>query len=204
MPGSGRAWPAGPADVSCDDDPMGVAAGHIEGEGLRRIIRRLASVFAIAAAAVTLIPANGQAVIGGRNAGVSDRQHYTYQNSPFSTSISAAWVQVPGAIKTVTLTSVHLLEAEFDAESQCVGTGYCSVRIVLERPTGPLLELDPVTGTDFSFDAGATDRWEAHSIKRVTPFLTAATYRVRVQARIVGTATLRLDDWILEVETVRP
>ncbi len=161
---------------------------------------------ALAALAVGMVPANGQAVVGGRNAGLADRQNFTYGNDAWLTSVSAAWVQVPGAIKTITLSSVHMFDVEFGAESQCTGTGYCSVRIVLERPTGPLQELDPVAGPDFAFDSGGTgpDRWEAHYIKRTSPFLLPATYRIKVQARIVGVATLRLDDWTLEVEHNRP
>lgn len=173
---------------------------------MRKQISRALTALALTIVATLTMVGSGQAVIVGRTGTLTDRQTYTTENTAWATGVNTAWVQVPGAIKTVTLTSVHLLEADFGAESRCTGVigGYCSVRIVLERPTGALQEFDPVAGTDFSWDAISTDSYEAHSIKRVSPFLPAATYRVRVQARIVGTGVLRLDEWTLKVATVRP
>ena len=76
--------------------------------------------------------------------------------------------------------------------------------LVVVRPNGSVLELNPRSGTDFAFDAPG-DTWESHAIERTSPYLPAGRYRVKVQAGVVAGATsLRLDDWTLAVERVRP
>ena len=120
---------------------------------------------------------------------------------------AGAFVDVPGATTTVTIASRtrRMLDARFTAESQCSGTGgWCSVRIVVIRPNGSLLELNPRSGTDFAFDSAGSDNWESHAIERTSPYLPAGRYRVKVQAGVVGATSIRLDDWTFAVERVRP
>ncbi|RZU51815.1 hypothetical protein EV385_3650 [Krasilnikovia cinnamomea] len=171
---------------------------------------RLAKILtAVAAsAAVVLTGTVAHAVITGRTGTFTDQQRYVHQSDAWSTS-SAAFVGVPGAITSIVVPSGtrKMIDARFSAESFCAGGGWCSVRIVVIRPNGTFFEMSPQVGTDFAFDSGSgtTDNWESHAIERTSPFLSAGTYRVQVQAGVVAGATsLRLDDWTLAVERVRP
>ena len=158
-------------------------------------------------AAGVLIGTAAYAVVVGRQGTLSERQHFVHNTNAFTTT-SAAFVTVPSAVRSVTVPSgtVRMLDARFTAESECVGsTGWCSVRIVVVTPSGAVVELDPAVGTDFAFDsASGSDRWEGHAIERTSRFLGAGTYRVMVQTRVVGATRVRLDDWTLAVEVVRP
>jgi hypothetical protein len=123
------------------------------------------------------------------------------------TTAGTAFVDVPGAATNVTVLSGQraFILARFSAESACYGgTGYCSVRIMVDNT-----ELDPSVGADFAFDSTDSNRetagsWESHAIERSSRYLAAGTYRVHVQWRVVGSATLRLDDWTLAAHLVRP
>jgi hypothetical protein len=161
----------------------------------------------LGAAALVLVGTAAQAVLTGVSGTQSDFQRYVNESNAWSTS-AGAFVDVPGAATTVTIASGtrRMLDARFTAESQCTGSGgWCSVRIVVVRPNGSLLELNPQSGTDFAFDSGSADNWESHAIERTSPYLPAGTYRVKVQAGVVAGATsVRLDDWTLAVERVRP
>ncbi|BFU47201.1 hypothetical protein [Krasilnikovia sp. MM14-A1004] len=160
-----------------------------------------------ASAAVVLTGTVAHAVITGRVGSLTDQQRYVHQTDAWSTG-AAAFVNVPGATTTVVVPggTSRMLDARFSAESFCAGGGWCSVRIIVIRSNGTFFELDPVVGTDFAFDSGSTsDNWESHAIERTSPFLPAGTYRVQVQAGVVAGATsVRLDDWTLAVERVRP
>jgi hypothetical protein len=154
-----------------------------------------------------LIGTAAYAVVLGRQGTFSERQTFVHSTDPFGTS-SSSFVNVTNAVRTVTVPSgtTRMLDARFTAESQCVGTsGWCSVRIVVIRGTSTV-EMDPASGSDFAFDSAAGgDNWEGHAIERTSRFLSAGTYTVRVQARVVSGATsVRLDDWTLAVELIRP
>ena len=161
----------------------------------------------LGAATLVLVGTAAQAVLTGVSGTQSDLQRYVNESTAWSTS-AAAFVDVPGAATVVTVLrgQRRMLDARFTAESQCTGSGgWCSVRIVVIRPNGSLLELNPQSGNDFAFDSGGSDNWESHAIERTSSYLPAGTYRVKIQAGVVAGATsLRLDDWTLAVERVRP
>ncbi|GAB1644837.1 hypothetical protein [Krasilnikovia sp. MM14-A1259] len=160
-----------------------------------------------AAAAVVLTGTVAHAVITARVGTFTEQQQFVHQTDAWSTS-AAAFVNVPGATTTVVVPAGtrRMLDARYTAESFCSGGGWCSVRIIVITPSGGVIELSPVVGTDFAFDSGSTaDNWESHAIERTSPFLAAGTYRVQVQAGVVAGATsVRLDDWTLAVERIRP
>jgi hypothetical protein len=174
-----------------------------------RRFRKAGLVTALAVAAMLLLGTAAQAVLTVRRGTIADQHIKVHQTNPF-TIAAAAYTDVPTAEATVTIPAgqQRMLDARFSAESQCVGAaGWCSVRIVVVRPGGLVQELDPVSGTDFAFDSPdpGADQFESHAMERSTPFLPAGTYRVRVQGAVVAGATqLRLDDWSLVVEAVRP
>lgn len=142
------------------------------------------------------------AVLTGRTAGISERTLYTHESAAWTTS-STAWVTVPGTSRVTSFANPRMLAARFSAETQCVGStsGWCSVRVVYINSAGTVFEMSPVSGTDFAFDAfGAADNWESHALERSSPYLAAGGYRIAVQAIVIGTGSLRLDDWTLAIE----
>jgi hypothetical protein len=154
-----------------------------------------------------LVGTAAYAIVVGRQGTLSERQHFVHSTDAFSTG-SSSFVNVTNAVRTVTVPSgtVRMLDARFTAESQCSGSGgWCSVRIVVIRGTSTV-EMDPASGSDFAFDtASGNDLWEGHAMERTSRFLSAGTYTVRVQARVVsGASRIRLDDWSLAVEVIRP
>jgi hypothetical protein len=171
-------------------------------------LKRTLVVTGAVVAAGALVATAAYAIVVGRTGTTSERQTFVHNTSAFSTT-SGAFTNVTSAVRSVTISSgtVRMLDARFTAESQCVGnTGWCSVRIVVVASNGAVTELDPASGSDFAFDSAAGgDTWEGHAIERTSRFLSAGTYSVRVQARVVSGATrVRLDDWSLAVEVIRP
>ena len=159
----------------------------------------------IGVVAALLVGTGAQAVLTGVAGSYSDHQRFVSETNAWSTA-SAAYVDVPGAVTSVAVPrgTRRAINARYTAESACTGGSWCSVRIVLVRPNGTLLELNPQSGTDFAFDSAGTDLWESHAIERTSPYLGSGTYRVKVQAAVVGGSSLRLDDWTLAVERIRP
>lgn len=149
------------------------------------------------------------AVITGRSGTFSERQTFVHNTEPTVISTTGGWSNVPNAFRTVSVPSgtSRMVDARFSAESMCSGSatsGWCSLRIVILTSAGGVIELDPASGTDFAFDSGG-DRWESHAVERTSRYLPAGTYTVRVQAQIrPGATSLRLDDWTLAVELIRP
>jgi hypothetical protein len=166
-----------------------------------------ALVVGFGAIALLLVGSTAQAVVSSHSGTFSDQQRFVHQTDAWTTS-STAWVNVPGATTTITIPSgtTRMLDARYSAESLCAGnSGWCSVRIVVFTPSGGLIELSPVVGTDFAFDSHSADGWESHAIERTSAQLGGGTYRVQVQAAVVAGATqLRLDDSTLAVEAIRP
>jgi hypothetical protein len=179
-----------------------------------RRARSIALLTAAITAAVALGAAGAGAVLTSRTGTFTERQIFLAESTAWQ-SPAPAYTNVPGAAASVTVPAgtSRIVNVRFTAESACGGTsGWCTVRAVLVYPTGAVLELFPVVGTDFAFDtadtadpAGWEDTWESHAIDRSSPYLAAGTYRVYVQARTVGGAAyIRLDDWHLTVGLVRP
>lgn len=166
---------------------------------------RKALFIGLGAIALLLTGTAAQAVLTGAVGSYSDQQRFVNESNAWGTS-AAAFVDVPGASTFVTIPSGtrRMIDARYTAESQCTGNGWCAVRIVIVRPGGVVQELNPQSGTDFAFDSGS-DLWESHAIERTSPYLPAGTYQVKVQAgTVAGASSLRLDDWTLAVERVRP
>jgi hypothetical protein len=160
----------------------------------------------VGAVSLLLIGSAANAVLTGRGGGIADQNRFVHQTDATVHS-STVFTDVGGASITLAVPrrQTRLLDARFSAESQCAGTfGWCSVRVVVVRPNGTVLELDPKSGFDFAFDSAGPDQWESHAIERTSPRLGAGTYRVKVQTAVVaGASSLRLDDWTLAVAAVR-
>lgn len=147
------------------------------------------------------------AVLTARVGSTTDQQRFVHETNAWATN-APAFVAVPGAATTVVVPAGtrRMVSARFSAESACTGTaGWCSVRIVLTRGTS-MVEMNPQSGTDFAFDsAGPANQWESHAREQTSPFVSAGTYVVRVQAgTVAGATSLRLDEWTLAVERIRP
>lgn len=157
--------------------------------------RRIALAATAAFSVIGLTAGTVSALTTTQSAGSVTSQQFATNDLP-TTAIGSSWTNVPGAAVTVTVPSgtSRVLDARFTAESQCVGSGYCSARVVYQRSGGAVTELRPVSGADFAFDSpGGT--WESHAMERSSARLSAGTYRVWVQAVKVGTvSTYRLDD----------
>ncbi|GAA1894668.1 hypothetical protein [Lapillicoccus jejuensis] len=117
----------------------------------------------------------------------------------FSTSTGSTWQTVGST--TYTVPAGANLVARFAAESFCTGASWCSVRITVDG-----VEMQGGSGTGAAFDdADASSTWEAHSIDRYAPGLTAGTHTVQVEAQVVGpgsSPTFRLDDDTLVLQTI--
>jgi hypothetical protein len=163
-----------------------------------------------AVAAVTLLVLGAgatYAVLTGRVTGANDQNLFVHETNTWVTA-AAAWTDVPGATRAVTVPagSQRYLSARFSGESFCSGGGWCSVRIVVVAPSGAVVEMDPIVGTDYAFDSGSgsTDAWEGHAMERSSPKLNAGAYQVKVQAAVVAGATgFNLDDWTFVVERLK-
>jgi hypothetical protein len=128
------------------------------------------------------------------------------------TTTSTSFVNLTGASVRITVPRHQraLILARFSAETDCTGgsTGqWCSARILIGG-----VEASPASGVDFAMDSVDADDvscdpltcgWESHSMDRSRGPLGPGTYTVRVQWRVNGTPTFRLDDWSLTVERVK-
>lgn len=170
-----------------------------------------ATLAGLLAAAVLLAAAPSTAALSGRSSSFSERQHYRHENVAFQTG-AVAYTNLPGALVTVVVPAGtrRMLDVSFSAETQCVGaSGWCTARPIVVYPSGVVLELDPIAGTDFAFDSakplGPTGQWGSHAMQRTSPYLPSGTYRVLVQVRNVsGAVAFRLDEWTLAIEVERP
>lgn len=179
---------------------------------MRTTLRRLFTIAALTLTAV-LAATTASAVLTARVGSDTERQHFITEDTVFTTG-NAFWTNVPGATRRVIIGpgTRRMLDVRYTAESACTGpaaAGYCSVRIIVQYPSGFRQELDPADGTDFAFDSVSTsgddDQWEAHAMERSSVWLRPGTYRVIVQATVVGGATqFWLDDWHLYVGVVAP
>jgi len=147
-----------------------------------------------------------QAVLTGQTGGSAISTTIATQTNgwPLPAASSGVWVNVPGMVRPVTVGSgtTRLLVADYNAESLCTGSGWCSVRIVAINSAGGVTEFHPQSGTDFAFDSDG-DNWSSHSIKRSIR-VGAGTWRVQVQAaRVAGSSTspaFRLDEHFFDVD----
>jgi hypothetical protein len=114
---------------------------------------------------------------------------------------AGVWQNVTGARVTLGVPSgtVRLVTARYNAESSCDADSWCSVRIVARKHGNPsVLEFRPRVDTDFAYDAPGGETWEGTSVNRSLR-LGAGTWDVWVQAYVVNTGSMYLDDWHFEV-----
>jgi hypothetical protein len=168
------------------------------------MFKRLLVVTALAGS-LLLAGTAAYAIVTVRSGSITDQQQFVHDTNPFTTG-SAAFVTVPTSWTSMTITSPHMFDARFTAESRCAGNvGWCSVRIILVTPAGVITELDPVVGTDFAFDSAPADTGEGHAVERTSAVMAPGSYRFGVQVAVVGGATAAwLDDWTFTVGAVRP
>jgi hypothetical protein len=116
-----------------------------------------------------------------------------------NTYSTTTWSNVTTQTFAHSISFPKYIRIRFSAETICTASvGWCSVRILVNGN-----EAKPVTGTDFAFDSGGNDGYEAHSMERVYDGIFGASSTVTVQAQVVSGATsLRLDDWLLDVEVL--
>lgn len=172
-----------------------------------RKLRTIATTALVVGAVLVGAVGMAGAVLTVRTGGIVERNVYVAESNAWTTT-NGFWTNVPGASATLTLPANRIISARFTAESACEGAGgWCSVRVVVVRPNGSTLELFPVSGTDFAFDTAdpdTTDTWESHAIERSSAWQVAGTYRLLVQATVVGASSIRLDDWHLTASLTRP
>jgi hypothetical protein len=177
--------------------------------GAKRVIV-VTLISAIALVALLVGPAIAATIWSGGP--VEEVKAVTETNA--SVTNSTSFVDVPGASTFVTVPSgtTGIIFARFSGESSCSGgTGYCSVRIVVQEwsPTGVPMEMEPASGLDFAFDSTdggqeTSSSWESHSMDRVLNVAPGKTYLVQAQRATSQSATsFRLDDWSLTVERTK-
>lgn len=148
------------------------------------------------------------AAVTGHSGTTVTRVSVLTQDSATTYTSSAAWTTV-GSTTVYGLTG-QWVDSRFTAESACYGSlgSWCSVQILIDGFAG-----EPVVGTDFAFNSvtnsgGANGTsasgWASNSVERFRTFTTTTSHTIVVQARIIGTATLRLDDWTLVNTVVTP
>lgn len=119
------------------------------------------------------------------------------ETTSFSTD-SETWVDLPGAQFNMAVPGglQKTFIAQFSAESNCTGSAYCSVRILMDGA-----EMDPAVGIDFAFDsaADADDHYEGHSMTRVGGPVGPGQHSFNVQVRVVSATDFWLDDWTFMV-----
>ena len=116
---------------------------------------------------------------------------------------STSYQNLAGATATITVPAgkVQLVQADFFAESSCVGEfggNFCSLRILADGA-----EMSPSAfeaGVEFAFDGvGADDFREGHAMQR-SILLGPGTHTIRVQAAVSNSFTgVFLDDWSLTI-----
>jgi hypothetical protein len=174
---------------------------------LRHIRRKPAAIAAATLLAFGALAGTAAAVLTG-STGTSQLRMDNRGDTTEQNTSSIVWKELAGSQILVKAHDTNLVNARFTAESQCYnGAGaWCAVRIIaVDIATGTIIELDPVSGMDFAFDAvapGAHDETgEAHAMER-SRRLTLGKYWLRVQFAVSNPTTkFRLTNWHFAVET---
>jgi hypothetical protein len=174
-----------------------------------RLGKVILAAVAVGAVLMTATTA-GAAVASGQSGTVTSVQKFVGSSDPWTINTVTTWSDVPGATVNVDVPagSPMFIDARFTAESLCAGSpgAWCSVRVVYNvSPSGPELDLLPVTGPDYKFDTpGGAEH--AGALERYSATLNAGlTYTVRVQAlRMSGITQFTLDDYAFAVGLVKP
>jgi hypothetical protein len=181
---------------------------------MKHRMKRLALVIG-ALFAAGILTGTAAAVLTSDAGGAQLRVDKRTNNVPSITK-STRFVDLPGANVVVRIprNQSRLYDVPFFAESHCSwpgSGGWCSVRIIATNlANNASVELNPVTGLDYAFDADPTpgainDNWEGHGMERSRRLFggaNGAAYRIRVQYAVSNpNIAFRLDDWHLAVLT---
>ena len=176
-----------------------------------KFIKHSAGKLAIAMGAIVLLTAGGAAMAYSysRSSGGDVEQHFISQTAATLVPTAAGWHDIPNTTFHVTVpdsnTYHRLAHMTFTAESLCEGASRCSVRaVVTSAENGNTLEMDPASGTNFTFDSGG--QRGARSLSRMTVLTGGGEgiqYTFKLQAQIIGgseTSVFRLDDYLTQME----
>lgn len=114
---------------------------------------------------------------------------------------AGAWHTVTGTSQTVSVPSgsVRLVTSRFNAESSCAADSWCAVRVVARKSgSSTVYEMYPRVGTEFAFDSPSGEAWEGNSVHRTLRLGSSGTWYISVQAYVVNTGSMYLDDWHFE------
>ena len=168
------------------------------------VLRRIGVAVSVGVALVAMLAATAVAVNTYRIGGHTDRQYISTSADVWLVPGPNTWQTVPATTISFTTTARRLITARFSAESQCLGAGWCSIRVVYTRAAGPVTELAPAAGTDYAFDS-AGDAHTQHTVERTSAlYVPAGAIRVWVQAQRVRASSFRLDERHLNVGTIAP
>ena len=168
------------------------------------VLRRTGVAVIVGVALAVVLAATAVAVNTYRIGGHTDRQYISTSTDVWMAPGPNTWQTVPATTMSFTTTARRLITARFSAESQCLGPGWCSIRVVYTRAGGPVTELAPAAGTDYAFDS-AGDAHTQHTVERTSAlYVPAGAIRVWVQAQRVRASSFRLDERHLNVGTIAP
>jgi hypothetical protein len=127
------------------------------------------------------------------------------------TTTSGSYTNLTSASITIPTFQSGYLLATLSGESRCTGTvgAWCTVRMLVVHPFWGAFAMHPDVGNNFAFDsvAGSDDRWESHSMQRISDGIYSnpglETMQVDVEWAVFGNATFALDDWLFKVEFCR-
>jgi hypothetical protein len=174
----------------------------------RHISRRSAAIAAAALLVLGVFAGTAAALLTASSGG-TQVQMDNRADTDLQSTVQLPWTPLAGSDILLTVQDTRLINARFTAESRCNGQpgGRCTVRIVaVNIVTGAVVELNPASGLDFSFDAvtpGAyDDTEEGHAMERSIR-LQPGKYRLRVEfgVSIPNVVKSTLDDWHFAVET---
>lgn len=177
---------------------------------LRAAAISIATVIATVAVTTALARTGPTSSIAGRTVTAVRVVRDAIDNA-YSETTTTTWTDFPGAATTITVPSNQqaLILVRFSGESSCAatsseGTGYCSVRVLVNG-----VEAEPSDGDLFAFGVvseGTFKEYESHSVDRSLGPLAPGTYTVKLQWKTTvytGIVAMTLDDWSFTVERVR-
>ena len=136
-------------------------------------------------------------------------QHFITQSSATLIPATPGWHDIPNATFNITVpdsnTNHRLAHITFSGESRCENATRCSVRaVVTSAENGSTVEMEPASGTNFTFDSGGTRG--ARSFSRIIELSGGSEgiqYTLKLQGQIIGgtsASVFRLDDYLTQLE----
>jgi hypothetical protein len=147
------------------------------------------AIASVGEAATSAAPSSISATLGAQRIVAVSEDVASVSSSTAYETLTSARVRIPPRQR-------GLMIAHFSAESLCTGSsGWCTVRILIDG-----IEMKPASGTDFAFDSPG-DSWESHAMERTATRTSPGWHTFTVQRAVVASASsLRLDDWVFDVE----